>query len=465
VKDLIKSWYFMPKNETVVIVEDVVDASPISAMQFRLIALCSLVIVFDGLDVMVMGFLAPAMADGLHVPVHEFGLVFSAALVGLMLGGLILGPLADKLGRRKILVASTILFSLLTIVTPMAKSVDELIWCRLLVGIGLGGAMPNAIATAFEYSPKRTARTAVSIVFCGMPAGGILAGVLCTTVPRIFGWPAVFYIGGAAPLLVAIAIICFVPESLRFLIARGASVATIARIVGRISAEYANPVGCRFVVRNKHQTDFPVRRLFAGGRAWKTIFLWIPCIMNLMILYFIGSWLPSMLRSTDLPPSTGEFAVLFFNTAGLVSVPVQGFLLNRFGPEKVLSGEFSLYIVLALSLSVIGLTSATVIAVVFMMGLCIQGAQAALNALAAETYPEDMRSTGLGWALGVGRVGSIIGPLLGGVMLSMSWNLRGMFIAAVIPALVALLAMLIHVTVARELHVDSKERRLGKLGL
>ncbi|PRX92098.1 MFS transporter [Paraburkholderia sp. BL25I1N1] len=430
-------------------IRDVVDSRPLGIMQWVTMALCFSVAVLDGTDTLMMGFVAPPMSASLHIPMKEFGPVFSAALVGLLLGALICGPLADKIGRRWLLIGCTTFFGLLTVITPSAQTFDQLLVIRFLTGLGLGGAMPSAVAIASEYSPSRMARTFVASVFCGMPTGGMIAGILSYMLIPHTGWQSVFYVGGILPLVIAVALIALVPESVCFLVGKGASAERIRKIVGRISPELGDTNRYRFISDEPVRSGVPVKYLFTEGRASQTILLWIPYAMNLLILYFVGSWMPALLHSAALPVSAGIVAVSLWNAAGVFSSPVQGVLMNRFSPGKVLFAEFFGYITLTLLLSTINLSFVSIMSTIFVMGICVQGAQAALNALAAEIYPTNIRSTGVGWALGVGRVGSIAGPLLGGAMVALNWDLSTIFVAAALPGGIAMVCVVANMLMRR----------------
>jgi AAHS family 4-hydroxybenzoate transporter-like MFS transporter len=385
---------------------------PLSPLQLRTILLCAAVVVLDGFDTQCMGFLVPIISQNLDIPLPAFGPVLAAALVGLMIAAMGSGPVADTYGRRVVVTTSVVVFAVFALLTARANTVRELILLRFLTGLGLGGALPNAVALTAEYTPARLQSTVVSAIFVGMPAGALLASQTAAVVIPVWGWRAVLVIGGVLPLLLAAVLVARLPESAQFLSARGAK-----------------------------DDGVPVKHLFAEGRAPGTLLLWVPFFMNLLILYFVVSWLPALLRELGMPVSVGVQAIALFSVGGMIGTLFQGSAMSAIGARTVLLVEFfvctSLIAVLALAASYEGLLMIATLA----LGTCVQGAQAGLNALAASFYPTRVRATGIGWALGIGRIGSIVGPSLGGVLLSLQWSPSQIFLSGMGPAVCAAAAI------------------------
>lgn len=423
-------------------VHEVIDARPIGRFQYLAIGLCILVAVLDGFDTQTIGMLAPSIGASLGVPVKAFGPVFGAGLVGMLLGAVVLGPLADRYGRKTMIVLSCVLFGSLSLATAYAQSLEQLLVLRLLTGIGLGGALPNAIALASEYSPRRHARSTVTTLMCGMPLGAVLGGAVCALMLPRLGWQAVFVVGGVLPLAVALLIALTMPESARFLIARGQDMARLAAIMRRIAPDLRGDESYR--AADGAAAGVPIRLLFTEGRAAGTILLWIPYFLNLVALYFIVSWMPAVLIGAHHPASVGIAAITAFSVGGVLGSLMQGALMNRFGARPVLLCELLAYAALALVLATWPHDYAVVIAASLAIGVTVQGAQAGLNALAAEIYPTRMRATGIGCAVGIGRIGSISGPALGGVLLGWNWSAGDIFMAGIVPALAAAIAVAVN---------------------
>jgi AAHS family 4-hydroxybenzoate transporter-like MFS transporter len=422
-------------------ISEIIDQRPLSRFQISTIALCGLVLILDGFDTQCIGFLAPSIADTLRIPLRAFGPVFAAGLFGLMIAAMTAGPLADRWGRKWPVVLSTLTFATFALLTARATSFDQLVIFRFLTGLGLGGAMPNVVAVTSEYAPKRLLPVLVSMIFCGMPLGALLGGLVSSVMVPRWGWQSVFYVGGILPLAVALILIKVLPESARFLTIRGTDPQKIARIMARISPELADVRLDYSSSPEDRRKGMPVKYLFTEGRAMGTILLWVPYFMNLLILYFIVSWLPALLREAGMPVSAGIIAVSLFSLGGILASLAQGRLMNRWGAMTVLVAEFALCTLFIGSLAFLA-SFPLKMTVTFLLGYCVQGAQAGLNALAASFYPTPIRSTGVGWALGIGRLGSIVGPVLGGVMLSMDWRPRQIFLTGAVPALCAAAAIL-----------------------
>jgi AAHS family 4-hydroxybenzoate transporter-like MFS transporter len=441
-------------------VSEMIDRRPMGRYQIWTMALCGTVIVLDGFDTQSIGFLAPSMAETLHIPIKTFGPIFVAALIGLMISSMLSGPIADRWGRKWPIVACTLIFGMFAVLTSRCATFDQLLACRFLTGLGLGGALSNSVALMSEYAPKRLLAVIVSMMFCGMPAGAVLATrVSAVMLPR-WGWQSVFYAGGVLPLTLALLLIAILPESVRYLEVSGADQRKISRILARISPELADmPFS-----RSEHleqRKNAPVVGLFTEGRAAGTILLWIPFFMNLLMLYFVVFWLPALLRQTGKPVSAGATAVMLFSVGGIAGSFVEGNLMNRWGAFTVLLTEFLCTTLLIASLAFSN-SFALMMTITFVLGFVVQGAQGGLSAVAATFYPISMRSTGIGWCLGVGRIGSIVGPMLGGVMLKLDWSPRQILLAGSIPALCAAAATFTSLRLRTNLPAEQKETRIAE---
>ena len=252
----------------------------------------------------------------------------------------------------------------------------------------------------------------------------------------LWGWRSVFVGGGVLPLVLAVLLIVVLPESLRFLAAVGANRERMAAIVRRIAPEAAD-VPLAPPPPSERLQGMPLRHLFTGGRATGTVLLWIPFFMNLLILYFIVNWLPSLLIDAGMPISAGLTANAAFGIGGIIGTLLQGPLMRTFGVYKPMAVELVVSIALVVLSAQIFANFELMIVVTFVLGVSVQAAQAGLNVLAAMYYPTAMRSTGVGWANGVGRIGAIVGPLIGGAMLQIHWTPREIFLAGAVPALIA----------------------------
>jgi AAHS family 4-hydroxybenzoate transporter-like MFS transporter len=328
------------------------------------------------------------------------------------------GPIADRVGRRSVVIVSVVVFAIFALLTARANTLRQLVLLRFLTGLGLGGAMPNAVALTSEYTPRRLQAKVVGAIFVGMPAGAVVASLAGGVMIPLWGWRSVFVLGGALPLLLAVVLIALLPESTEWI---------ESRTRGRSAA----------------REGVPVKHLFTEGRAAGTALLWIPFFMNLLILYFVLSWLPSLLRQSGLPIAAGVQAVLAFSVGGMIGTLTQGHIMQATGTRTALIVEFALCILLIPSLASTASSLTAMLAIIFVLGIAVQGAQAGLNALAAMFYPTEIRATGIGWALGVGRVGSIVGPSVGGLLLALRWTPDRIFMAGMAPAIVAAAAIVV----------------------
>lgn len=422
-------------------VVELIDQQPISAFQIRLIVLCALVAMLDGFDTQSIAFVAPIIAGAFGIKINAFGPIFSAGLVGMTLGALFLGPLADRYGRKQVITASTFAFGLFTLATVLADSVTSLMTYRFLTGLGLGAAMPNIIALTSEYSPKRARAWLVTIMFVGFPFGAVVGGIISSMIIPIWGWQSVFITGGIVPIALSALLLAILPESVRFLVHKQAKSDDIAAILRKITVGVSYAPSDKFFIQEKVLPGVSVMHLFTGGRAIGTLLLWIPFFMNLLLLFFMYNWLPPLLQQAGLPIGRAIIATVLFNLGGVIGGLVLARLIDRLGPFNVLATAYAMGTIAVAAIGAVSSSIVMIMAVVFVAGFFVIGAQLGSNALAASYYPTAIRSTGIGWALGVGRVGSIIGPLVGGLLMSLNWPFKDLFLMAAAPAACATIAI------------------------
>ena len=420
-----------------------VDAAPIGSLQITTFAICLLCLIMDGFDVQALGYVAPEIVRAWRISNAALGPVFGASNFGVLVGSLVFSMLADTIGRRPILVGATLFFGAMTLVAARANSVGELLAVRFIAGVGLGCIIPNATALVGEYSPRRLRGPLMMIIggvgFTGGAAiGGFIAAFL---IPR-FGWRSVLYFGGAAPLGLAAAMLVWLPESLQFLVVRRRSRDTIVRWLRRIDPSVPIDAGTEFVVQEASREGVPVVHLFREGRGAVTVLLWIVNFMNLLNLYFLASWLPTVVRDAGHSAPTAVLAGTVLQVGGTIGTVGLAWLIGRLGFIPVLSSSFGLACVTIAAIGQPGVSLAMLFVLVFIAGWCVVGGQPGINALAGTFYPTSLRSTGVGWGLGIGRAGAIVGPVVGGEFMRRQWPTRDLFLAASIPALVSTIAML-----------------------
>jgi len=418
---------------------DFIDRQPVGRFQLRLLLGCAAVLFLDGFDTQAIGYVAPALAKEWGLSKGALGPVFSAGLFGLMIGALVFGPLADRIGRKKIIVLSTLAFGLGALITAVVSDLNALLVIRFLTGLGLGGAMPNAIAMTAEFNPQRRRATMVMFMFCCFSMGAALGGLLAAWLIPQFGWRAVFIVGGLAPLLMVPILILRLPESVRFLATRGHAPERVAALLRQISPRTAFAPGVEFVVREAHLAGLPVAHLFREGRTPVTLLLWVVFFMSLLDIYFLANWLPTVLNDLGASVSKAVLIGSMLQVGGVVGTFALGSVIDRFS-FRALALVYFVAVFAVGAIGQLGHSALLVSLAIFAAGFCVVGGQIAANALAAGFYPTSVRATGVGWALGMGRVGSIVGPLVGGMLLAAKWSTAAVFLAAAGAALCAALA-------------------------
>src|SRR5882672_9272840 len=426
---------------TTINVSELVENSPFGELQRRTFVLCLLCLVMDGFDVQALGYTAPSIVREWGVPNAALGPVFAAANFGVLIGALFFSMLADRIGRRPVLIGATLFFAAMMIVTARVTSVPQLLVMRLLAGIGLGTIIPNASALVGEYSPQRLRATMIMIVGAGFTGGAAIGGFIAAALIPAFGWRSVFYFGGAIPLLLAVAMIAALPESLQLMVIRGKNRRTLAAWLNRIDPRVHASEASEFVVREEQKSGVPVLHLFRDGRAAATLLFWIVNFMNLLNLYSLASWLPTVVRDAGYSASTAVLVGTILQVGGTIGTFGLAWLVARGGFVRVLACTFAIACASIALIGQPGLSLLLLFVVVFIAGWCVVGSQPALNALSGTYYPTAMRSTGVGAGLGVGRIGAIVGPAIGGSFMAMHWTTRDMFLAAAIPALISAIAM------------------------
>ena len=418
-----------------------IDDRPVGRYQLLVATMCGLIVFVDGFDAQAMGFVAPALIAELKVSRGVLGSVISSGLIGMMIGALVSGPLADRIGRKPVLIACTLIFGVGSLLTATAQSVESLMAWRAVTGLGMGGAMPNAIALTSEYMPRRRRAGAVTTMICGFSLGAAVGGLVAASIIPRFGWASVFVVGGVIPIVIAIVSAYVLPESIRFLLVRGGRDSLARQLLSRVSPG-AVVTGPLSPGHDEHPASgsFVVSELFTNGRAVATTLIWVIYFMNLLNLYFLNSWLPTIISDAGIPVETAIRLTSLFQIGGIGGALVLGRLLDRTFSFWILAACYSWAAAFVYSIGHAGASVPLLAVTITCAGVGIIGGQNASHALSSEFYPTRIRSTGVGWALGIGRIGSIVGPLVGGLLLAQNTPMRDVFWAAVIPATLATLA-------------------------
>ena len=414
-------------------VEEALENQPFGALQLRVVLLCALVQAFDGFDIGTIGMAAPSLAKAWGVAPPQFTTAFVMSSVGILFGALLSGPLGDRFGRKPLLILSVGFIGLFSVLSAFTWSVPTITATRFLTGVGIGGAMPVTVALTADYSPISRRGTLLMLMFCGNTIGGFLGGQLVAQILPIFGWQSIFLSGGTPPLVLIPFLLAFLPESPRFLIAHRAEAPATQAVLRQLNVG-AQAAATKLVDVAKGN---PVQQLFTGGLALTTILVWVVFFANLLNMYLFSYWMPTVLNLSGLKPETAVFYASMFQLGGILSCLMLGPLIDRFGAPRVLACSFASGVLFILT---IGLTNVPVpfIAIPILgAGAAMIGSQLGANAMVAALYPARIRSTGVGWALGIGRFGGIAGPAIGGTLLAFGLPPKQIFLCACAPALVA----------------------------
>ena len=420
-------------------INTVVDEAKFTPFHWSVLIWCLLIIIFDGYDLVIYGVALPLLMQEWGLSAVQAGLLASTALFGMMFGAMSFGTLSDKLGRKKTIMICVAIFSGFTFLGAFASSPVEFGILRFLAGLGIGGVMPNVVALMTEYAPKRIRSTLVAVMFSGYAIGGMASALLGAWLVADHGWKIMFFIAGIP--FVALPIIWkFLPESLMFLTKKGET-AQVAEIVQKISPEQKLNAETRFVLNDVIAGDeAPLRALFQQGRMFSTLMFWVAFFMCLLMVYALGSWLPKLMIQAGYSLGASMLFLFALNIGGMVGAIGGGALADRFHLKPVLSIMFT---VGALALILLGFKSpqAILYTLIAIAGAATIGSQILLYTFVAQFYPAAVRSTGMGWASGIGRIGAIVGPILTGALLTLQLPHQMNFLVIAIPGAIAALAV------------------------
>ncbi|SFQ47762.1 MFS transporter, AAHS family, benzoate transport protein [Geopseudomonas sagittaria] len=428
-------------------VHEIIDNAPFTRFHWMVMCLCALLLIFDGYDLFIYGVVLPVLMKEWGLTPLEAGALGSYALFGMMFGALGFGTLADKIGRKKGIAICFVLFSGSTVLNGFASSPTEFGIFRFLAGLGCGGLMPNVVALMNEYAPKRLRSTLVAIMFSGYSVGGMLsAGLGIYMLPR-FGWETMFF-AAAVPLLLLPVILWYLPESVGFLVRQGRSEQARA-LLKRVDPARELPADEVLEMADAKGKAASVLELFRDGRAVRTLSIWTAFFCCLLMVYALSSWLPKLMANAGYSLGSSLSFLLVLNFGAVFGAIGGGMLGDRMNLPRVLVGFF---IAAAVSISLLGFKTPMPVlyGLIAIAGATTIGTQILLYACAAQFYGLSIRSTGLGWASGIGRNGAIVGPLLGGALLGINLPLQLNFMAFAIPGAIAAIAMVIFSLSGRE---------------
>jgi len=413
--------------------ESAPENQKIGGVQIRVAALCALIQICDGYDINSIGVTVPALTHAWNLPGPAFTQAFLWSSIGIMVGALSAGPIGDRVGRKPLLLASLTIFGLASLLSAFAGSLLVLSILRFFTGMGIGGAFPGAATLSGDYAPQRFRATMIMATFTGAPIGGFVCGQLAGLLLPGFGWPSVFLVGGVVPLLMVPALALWLPESPRFLAAKRSLSRREAGLLQRLDIEpgQAAAEGLDLAQGN------PIKMLFGKGYALQTVLLWVIFFCSLMNLFLFVYWLPQVLHLTGMTPAEAARTTSFRELGAILAVVYLGLLIDRFGPERTLAWHYAAGVVFIAAIALAVMPYLLLAVVIFFSGMTIIGSQTGANATCGKLYPARMRTSGLGWALGIGRLGGIAAPVLGGYLLTLGLPPPQIFLSACLFAVIA----------------------------
>ncbi len=423
-------------DRPIIDVTSLIESQRLGRFAVGLLGWTFLCMLLDGFDFAAISFVVPALAREWHVPVGSFGSVFGFGVAGLMVGSIVFGWVGDRIGRRATIILGCWLFGGFTLASIWAPSVSVLLWLRFLAGVGLYAAVPNAIVLVSEFAPRRLRATWVVLMFTGFTIGAVLAGVGGATLIPNFGWQAMFVVGGTLPFLISICLWFTLPDSVRFLTLREHRWDELRRVIRRMLPGYQVPDDARFVIHEDARgAGFTPRLLFAGSLLFITPLLWLFYIFNSAAVFFMQSWMPVLIHGIGLSEANAALTTSLYSLGGTIGGLVTGQIIDRLGLSAVAVLPFAGAIVGTM----VGVPMPVVLLelLVFGLGFFVVGAQFACTAIAPVFYPTSYRANAEGWALAVAKIGSIAGPVIGGVLLGLHFPGYQLFYVAAIPLLLS----------------------------
>ena len=417
-------------------VETALETQRLGSLQLRVAALCTLIQICDGYDINSIAWSVPSLIHAWHLPPPAFTTAFLWSSIGIMMGALCGGPIGDRVGRKPLLLASLTIFGVASLLSAVAGSLAMLSLWRFFTGLGIGGAFPGAATLTGDYAPQRRRAMMIMASFTGAPLGGFVGGQIVALLLPHFGWPVIFVLGGVFPLVLVPILALWLPESPRFLAAKQNLSPRHAALLRRLDIAPGQAAA--------HPLDIaggnPIKMLLGRGYALQTVLLWIIFFCSLMNLFLFAYWMPTVFNLIGMTPAQAVFASSLRDFGAIFAVLYLGAAIDRVGPERSLAFHYAAGAAFIALIALFALPYAILLVVTFFAGMTIIGSQTGANAACGKLYPARMRTTGLGWALGIGRLGGIAAPALGGYLLSLGLGPTHIFVSACFFAIVAAVA-------------------------
>jgi MFS transporter, AAHS family, 4-hydroxybenzoate transporter len=426
-------------DQSVVRVSRLLDERGLSSFQIKLLAWSFFMVLIDGYDITAIAFAAPSLVKEWGLKPGALGPVFSASLIGILFGSAVFGWVGDRFGRKAALVWSNLVFGVFTLAAAYSTDLTQMFWLRLLAGIGIGGVIPNAVAINAESAPRKMRATLAILAVGCVPLGGAIPGFVTAALVPTHGWQILFYIGGIVPIIIALVAMMGLPESIKYMALHESQRGKMEATIKAIQPNYPIPTNAKFVIEDEKQfPGFNPAYLFRDGLALITPLVWLLFALNLMGYFFLISWTPILMTASKLPPATAALSGALLQVGGTVAAIglCWWFQRHRF---LALAIMFACAVPVVASIGFAGLTSQTALLVAtFLAGFLVLGIQTGINAVGALIYPTSLRANGSGWQLGIGRIGSIVGPMAGGLLIGLPverlylWSAVPFVIAAIV---------------------------------
>ena len=428
-------------------VDQFIDQLKITGLQKFVVTLCFIIAAIEGFDLAAIGFLAPAILEAFQLSPPQLAPLFLSTLFGVMVGSVVCGPLGDKFGRKPLLIASVVFFSVASIMSGYAATLSTLIFWSFLKGVGVGGAMPSAVATVSEYCPNKHRSKLVIVMFCGYTLGAAIGGLAIGQLIPNIGWEGVLILGGVLPLALVPVLFLALPESLRFLVTKNAAQDKIDRIVTKLVPNPADRPSKLLppALSDSENKKVSVTVLFSKQYILGTICLWTSFVMGTMIIYMVSSWMPTILKADGYTVQHASYMTSAFQFGGTAGALIIAYFMDKMTPSRVLA---TAYIVGALSVfllyqGIFQVNTVLIIVGIFIIGFAISGAQSGLFAITSGFYPTHCRVTGIAWASAFGRIGSLIGSTVVGWLMVSGMSTAEIVGLLAIPATLTAVSMII----------------------
>lgn len=436
----------MTQNKTVDI-QKLVDESKFTRFHLLVFATCFFVILLDGFDTAAIGYIAPSLLKEWTLTRPQLAPVLSAALAGLALGSVTIGPLADRLGRKLLLCGAVFLFGLASLISSTAGSLNELVGWRFVTGLGLGGAMPLAVTMANEFAPARRRALLTSAMFTGFPLGAALGGFLSAWMIPEWGWRSVLQLGGVLPMCLAVIMLVILPESVQFMVARGLPIERIRSVLSRFSDAVGEATS--FVMGTKAQASQAagdgktgVAMILSRSYIVGSAMLWLTYGMGIVIFYALINWMPILLKDAGLEPKTAMLVTSLFPLGGVGAIAF-GFLMDKFNANRVIMVGYLITAVCVYAIGQVAGNLGWLVVMVFVGGAVMNTTQTSMPALAANFYPTAGRATGVAWMMAIGRIGAVAAPFLVAELQRRQFGFDQIFAVLAIPGVIAAIALFV----------------------